>query len=495
MAWFGSKKPPQDGGVETAGKPEVSPEKAERFFEHARAVHESGSYEYAMSLWLNGLRFDPGNVAALEGFFRSGDAYFAESGKKSVSKDVAKSVSGSTDVDRYLKALLDLSLERDALSAVRAAEQAAKIKAIEPTAWLADRAVALVLKDKSTRKDLLLRLRDCYDAAGRFDKAMDMAERALKLDPTDGNLSAQIRNLAAKAAMEKGRYAQAGAEGGFRAMVRDAEQQRRLEEAERIAKSESVIDRLIADAEADYSRRPDDVPAIKVLAQRLLERGRPEDEERAHALYMQAYNRYNQFDLRRAAGDVRIRQARRRASEARQRAEGAPPGSPQAQAAEQAARELLDLEIAELRLRVEAYPTDLGLRYELGRRYFARGEYEEAIAQFQESQHDAKYRLPTYNMMGQAFFRIGWIDEAVTTFRKALELAGDAAGDILMELRYGLMEALLARAEQSKDLAAAEEADRLASAIAIQQINFRDIRAKREAIKRLLASLRSAGKG
>lgn len=495
MAWFGSKKPQQSADNGGAAAPELSPEKAERFFEHARAVHESGSYEYAMSLWLNGLRFDPNNMSALEGFFRSGDAYYAQSGKKSVSKDVVKSVAGSSEIDRYLRALLDLSLERDAIAAVRAAEQAARIKAREPTAWLADRATALVLRDKGNRKDLLLKLRDCYHAAERFDQALDLAERALRLDPTDGSLSAEIRNLAAKAAMSKGGYAQAGEAGGFRAMVRDAEQQRRLDESERLVKSESVLDRLIADAEADYNRRPDDIPAIKTLAQRLLERGRPEDEERAYTLYLNAYQRYNQFDLRRAAGDIRIRQAKRRAAEARLNARNAPPDSPQARAAEEAARQLLDLEIEELKLRVEAYPTDLGLRYELGRRYFARGEYEEAIAHFQESQHDAKYRLQTLNMMAQAFHRMGWTDEAVTTFRKALELAGDATSEILLELRYGLMEALMARAVQAQDLAAAEEADRLASSIAIQQINFRDIRAKRDAIKKILAELRNAPAG
>jgi len=491
LAWFGSKKPTQNGNAAAPDTPENSPDKAERFFEHARAVHESGSYEYAMSLWLNGLRFDPANMPALEGFFRSGDAYFAESGKKGVSKDVAKSVAGSADVDRYLKGLLDLSLERDAIAAVRAAELAARLKVVEPTAWLTDRAVALVLKEKSTRKDLLLKLRDCYDVGQRFDKALDLAERALRLDPTDGGLAAEIRNLAAKAAMSKGGYAQTGEAGGFRANIRDAEKQRKIEEGERLVKSESTVDRLVADAEAEYERRPDDVPTVKILAQRLVEPRRPQDEERAHALYMGAYTRTSQFDLRRAAGDIRVKQARRRAAEARQRAEGAPPASPAARAAEQAARALLDLEVAELKQRVEAYPTDLGLRYELGRRYFALGDNESAIGQFQEAQHDAKHRVPTLNLMGQAFSRMGWLDEAVSTFRKALEVAGDAPGDTLLDLRYGLMEALLAHAEQLKDLAAAEEADRLASSIAIQQINFKDIRARRDTIKKLVAALRS----
>ena len=59
-----------------------------------------------------------------------------------------------------------------------------------------------------------------------------------------------------------------------------------------------------------------------------------------------------------------------------------------------------------------------------------------------------------------------------------------------MELRYGLLTSLQTKAETDRDLAVAEGADKLASAIAIQLISYRDVRARRDTIKKLMADLK-----
>jgi len=59
-----------------------------------------------------------------------------------------------------------------------------------------------------------------------------------------------------------------------------------------------------------------------------------------------------------------------------------------------------------------------------------------------------------------------------------------------MEIRYFLMTALQAKSEQDGDLPSAEEADRLASMIARQQMGYRDVRIRRDAIKALLSRLK-----
>ena len=58
-------------------------------------------------------------------------------------------------------------------------------------------------------------------------------------------------------------------------------------------------------------------------------------------------------------------------------------------------------------------------------------------------------------------------------------------------MEAALLEALLARAGEQSALADAEEANKLASAIAIQNINYKEVRAKREEIKALIAKLKS----
>ena len=57
------------------------------------------------------------------------------------------------------------------------------------------------------------------------------------------------------------------------------------------------------------------------------------------------------------------------------------------------------------------------------------------------------------------------------------------------------MTALQAKADTDNDVSLAEEADRLASMIARQQMSFKDIRTRREAIKALLVRLRTRGGG
>jgi hypothetical protein len=91
--------------------------------------------------------------------------------------------------------------------------------------------------------------------------------------------------------------------------------------------------------------------------------------------------------------------------------------------------------------------------------------------------------------MGRAFVSIGWADEAVDTFRQALEGQNDLESSSL-DLRYELMCALQMRAEKDRDAAAAEEASAIASKIAQQQFGYKDIRARREAIKALIAQLK-----
>ncbi len=477
------------GGSEAAV--EFSPQKAEKFFQHARAMHEASNYEYSAQLWLNGMRLDPNNKAGLEGFFSAVDQFMREGGgKKALGKDVVKSVSGKTDVDRYLNALLEWGQKPlESAYAVRAAEAAAKLTIKEPLLWITDRAFGLSLKDKKVSKPQLLKCSECFGKADAYEKALSAAEQALKVDPTDGDLAAKIRSLAAQATMTKGGYDRTGQEGGFRSNIRDAAKQRQLEEAERIVKTEETVDRLIIAAEAEFASRPGDLPTVETLCKRLLERAKPADEERAYQIYMKTYADVTQYRFRELAGEIKVRQSRRKVSELKQMLDKSPDSEMLQRMHSQADQEHRELELAEHKDRVANYPSDLSRRFELGKRLFAMGQYQDAIEQFQESQHDPKNRSASQIMLGQSFQSIGWNEEAIDTFRQASELK-DLLPDTQMEIRYHLMTALQSKAESDSDIAAAEEADRLASGIARQQMSYKDIKARREAIKNLLTKLR-----
>lgn len=487
---------PAGGGTAPAAGTDsgFSPEKAQRFFDHARTVHETTNFEYAMQLWLSGMRFDPTNMTGLQGFFVSAAAFLNKTDDKGrPSKDVTKAISSGTPVDRYLMALLDWGMRpSEPTAAVRSAELGANLGLKEPVAWIGVRAFNSVAKDKKPRKDLFLKLKEAASKAGIYNLAVQSAEAALRIDPTDGPLATEIRNLSAQETMNKGGFDKAGEVGGFRSNIKDADKQRLLEAQDMIVKSSDTLEALIRQAEEDLARRPTDVSAIQVMIKRLRERGRPEDEAKALKLMDESYALTKQFTFREQAGDLRLRIGNRRLTALRETAESRPSDATARANYDKAQRDYLEFELEEFKLRVDAYPTDLGRKFRLAEKYFNLGLMEESIALFQESQNDPKLRGDSLKYLGRSFLKIGWINEAIETFRRALD-GRDLLPDLTMELRYDLMMALKAKSQQDRDLGCAEEADKLASSIAMQQISYKDIRTQREQLKRLISDLRSGG--
>lgn len=517
MALFGRKKgddgdrePPAGGGGGAAGngdgkdsgaggngqmgQPAYSADKASRFFAHAQTVHDATNYEYAMQLWLNGLRQDPTSMKGLESFFKSAAAFLADSGGKGPGKETLRLFEGKGDLEKFLTSLLNWGMKpTDPLLAVRATEAAAKLGLPEQTYWLGDRALDKIALEKKPRKELYIKLIEIFSKVGAYDKAVEAGEAAVRLDPSDGKLAAEVRNLSAQMTMSQGGYDQSGEAGGFRKNIRDLDKQRHLEDAERIVKTEETIDRLIKADEEEYARRPEDPSTINKYAGHLMERGRPEDEKRALEVLAKGFETTKQFRFRQMRGDLILRKANRKLQQYKDAAVKEPGNAVAQSRAKQAQAEYARMELEEYKQRVEAYPTDLGLKFELGKRYFEVGDVDNAIPLFQESQHDARRRVESQNYLAQAFQKIDYIDEAINTYHHAREAHKSDTDETGMSLAYGLMTALLLKAERERELPVAEEADKLASLIAIKKFDYRDIRAKRDAIKKLMAEIKRGG--
>lgn len=492
MAIFGKKKESDAAGGSTPETPTPatgSPEKAARFFEHARTAQQSSSYEYAMSLWLQGLRQDPSSMTGLEGFWSAATSWNG-AGNKKISKDTVSLFGGKGVVEKYLRSLLAWGIKpTDSSAAIRAAEYGGKANLIEPTYWISEQALRLMAADPKPKKDAFVSLMNSLQEIGAYDLAAKAGETAVRLAPDDNALATEVRNLSAQATMSRGGFDETGAAGGFRKNIRNADAQRELEEAERIVKSEDTLDRLVRSAEEEYAKRPDDLPTITTLAKRLLDRGTNADEERALVVLKKAHADTQQFRFRQMAGDIRIRRARRKLGEFRKAVEAAGGEGEAAARFNAAQKKFLEIEREELVARVENYPTDLGLKHQLGMREYALGRYEDAVALFQEAKGDKKTQASSIEHLGLAFQKMGWLAEAVDTLRDGVErgVAETSEGD--MGMRYALMAALQEKAERDREIEAAKEAEKLASAIAIQQLNYRDIRARRDALKALVAEL------
>lgn len=484
---------PEGGSPESGAKFTPNPATARKFFDPARTVHDSTNYEYAMTLWLQGLGKDPTSMSGLEGFVASAEAFAAENPKlKGPTKEQTKNFEGKTQVDRYLQALLNWGVKTsDYQLAIKALEAAAKLGLDEPAYFIGTRALRSALEDPKVKKDQLVTLMQLFSQIGAFDRAVQAGEAACRLDPTDAKLQAETRNLSAQATMNRGGYDKSGAAGGFRANVRDIEAQRKREEEERLVKSEDALDRVVMNSKADYETRPNDPATIQKFAKSLLERGTAEDEAMAFKVLMKGFETTRTYRFKQLAGDIKLRVQSRKIIELRDAAKETPEGSEQRKQYMSALRQFREAEIKEFEERVENYPTDLKLKYELGRRYYDVGNHEKAIEQFQVAQQAPGIANLVQNLLGQSFLSMGWLDEAEGTFRRAIETHEVPGDDLGLSLRYNLMVTLTKRATEAREIAAAEEAFKLASGIAIQQINFRDIRERREQLQNLVKELRT----
>lgn len=479
----GAPAPPADSGL--------SADKARKWFEGAQKYHEMANYEYAMLGWLSGLRFDPTSVDGLTSFFKTSAAYYG-TGAKGVSKQVQSVIKGGSDVDKYLNALLAWSAEpSSADAAVRATQAAAKLGLHQSVAWIAPKALALCAQAERPRKGDLVMLMETFHAAGSNELAVSAGELALRIDPSDNNLRADVRDLAAQASIDKGGYDKSGEAGGFRSNVKDLDKQRRLDEAERIVKTEDQSARVIAEAKAAYTASPQDRPLIKGYMKALLDRGTRADEDEAIKVAEKAFKDTQEFMFRKFAGDVRMRQGRNQVRDLKAVAEAHPNDAVAAMKYREAMAQQVELEIGEYETLVSAYPTDLRLKYELGIRMLEAGKYEPAIEQLQQARNDGQLKLKALFALGLSFHHLGWEDEAVETFRNAIAGIADLSTEPMSkDIRYALMVSLQKVATDNKDIGAAEEAGKLAQAIGMEQITYKDIRQRRDQIKALVAQLR-----
>ncbi len=183
-----------------------------------------------------------------------------------------------------------------------------------------------------------------------------------------------------------------------------------------------------------------------------------------------AYEDLKAYQFKMRIGDIRIAQMKRRYHELLKA------GDKQGALAQ--ARKQLDFELQEFTERVGNYPTDLGLKFELGRRQLLAGQYDEAIGSLQQAQRDPRRALRAVNLLAQAFAKKGWLPEAAKTLEKALT-QHELTEAQEMELRYGLGEVQ----EQMGDLQRALENFSKAAMI---DFNYKDVRVRVDGLRKKL---------
>lgn len=479
MALFNRKK---DESLESADQSSdefiPQPEKARKWFVHAKSMADSSNFNSALVYYANGIKLDPGVMSAHEAMIDVAIRHHQSEGKKASSKDV-KGIDGPHPVDKMAAAeLMWLSQYSNPSIAIKTLAAAIEAEQLEFAHMITGRVLSLISRAKKVDRKQLIQLKDLGAKAGAWNEAITAGQLALQIDPSDSALDTELKDLTAQRAMSQGGYeAAAGKEGGFRELVKDMDKQRELEQDESIAGVGGSEEQVVERAKTAYLETPTVPDVLNRYAQLLRKSGSDDALQEAHKIYMKGYEDTNEYRFRMNAGDIDILQARAACTPL------------EGEALEAARAACFELEQSEYSERAERYPTDRMLKFRLGEVSLRIGEIDTAMACFQKSKDEPKLRTRSGHLLGRCFAKEGWHSEAIDEYRDTIANVDATEGELELKIRYDLMESLIELAKQERSVDHAREALEICSGIARKDITYRDIRSRRKELDELSREL------
>ena len=191
--------------------------------------------------------------------------------------------------------------------------------------------------------------------------------------PTDNELGQALKDLSARKTLDEGGYqALADGSGSYRDILKDKDEAVSLEQQNRQVKTEDVAERLIGEYEARLKTEPRNLKLLRSLAELYTQKNQ---FDRALGYYDQIKSSEVGGDasLDRSIADTTVRQFDHQISLLDSSASDYADKAAKLQAEKQA------YQLAECQKRVERFPTDLQIRFEMGQLYFQAGKIGEAI--------------------------------------------------------------------------------------------------------------------
>ncbi len=252
-------------------------------------------------------------------------------------------------------------------------------------------------------------------AGGDTSQAERILAELLRSLPNDGELNQAFKDLSARKTLDQGGYnALEGGQGSYRDILKDKKEAASLEQEKRVVKAEDVTERLIGEYEARLQTEPNNLKLTRSLAELYTQK---KQFDRALALYDRIKNSEmgNDPSLENAVANTIVRRFEHQL-------EQLDPAAPDY--AEQVAKiqaEKLNFQVTDCQQRVEKYPTDLAIRYEMGQLYFQTGKITEAIQEFQKAQGNPHKRLAAMGYLAQCYAKRKMFDLAARTLQNAIK--------------------------------------------------------------------------
>lgn len=449
--------------------------KARKFFERGKTVADTGNYDYAISMYFEGLAIDPDAVEAHQ-TLREISMMRKASGGKDLGMMEKMKLKRPTKNDRQnmLNAERMLAYDPGNMDPMVAMMQNAHRAGFYDTVlWIGNLLLRANLDSKNPEFHKFLTLKDIYQDLKKWKLAIECCQQALRLRPDDMDLPTELKNLGAFETMDIGGYQTST---NFQESIRDKEKQQELVNRDKDVVSEDVIAKRLREAEAHWRADPGEYGKLMKYVECLENTEDAESENRAIELLEDVYAKSRQFRFRQRVGKIKMAQMARMERSLRAAVKAEPNAEALKKDYAQFRREQVEFELAEYTLATENYPTDLSSRYQTALRLAELDRYDEAIPLLQQSRSDPKLRNRAGLDLGKAFLKAGFVDEAVDTLQELIEgyeLKGD---DLSKEMYYWSGRAL----EEKGQI---EPASKRYSQVFMWEASYRDVQTRIKAIR------------
>ena len=293
-----------------------------------------------------------------------------------------------------------------------------------------------LVKHSPKDRNLAIDFANALAAAGDISEGENNRGEKILMDllrdhPQDGDLNKALKNLSARKTMDQGGYgALEKGEGSYRDILRNKTEAASLEQEKRVVKTEDSTERLIGEYETRLATEPDNLKLVRSLAELYT-------QKKQFARALEFYDRIktagmgNDPSLESAIAATIVRRFAHQISEIN------PFDSNHAEKVAAIQAEKLTFQLAECQKRVESFPTDLAIRFEMGVLYFQAGKIGEAIQEFQKAQGNPHKRLAAMGYLAQCYAKRKMYDLAARTLQNAIK-EKPVFDDEKKELTYNL---------------------------------------------------------
>ncbi len=425
-------------------------QKAQNFTNRGRQALESGRYELAVDMLMEAISAAPDvletrkllRAAQIANFRRNGKSGLgAKFGAMMARQKIMALVKKGEGVEAMAEAeklLCQNPLDADNIeAAVKAAEAAGKTD---------HAAISIEAAYECSNRDpaLLERIATYYQMAKNWTKARDAFRKLSEIKPGDQRILQLLKNTEAQATMNAGWEQTAGKKGGFQALIANKEQAKKLDQANKAVITGDDADALIREKIEQIAKEPKNMNFRRALARLYIQSKRygeaieclQEAIEFAGVMDPELDRMLSQTTILYYDQQIELLTQEGRVEEA-----------------EQMKADRDQFVFDDLAARVERYPNDLHLRYELGVQYYTYEYYDEALEHLQLAQKSPKDRLWALYYLAMCFLAKDQLDMGVMQLETArdaiptmddlkkkvvyqLGLCAEAAGDLDKAYQY-----------------------------------------------------------